>query len=162
MYSRRSLFAFPGFLALIDWPQWRGPNRDGLVSADLPKAWPERLRQVWNVPVGEGHSSPVVAGKAVYQFTRVRSQETIAAYDLTSGKQIWKQSYAAPYEMNSAATAHGKGPKATPVVASGRLFTIGISGILTCWDANSGKRIWGLAAQGSPDFGHASSPAVDS
>jgi outer membrane protein assembly factor BamB len=161
MFSRRSLFAFPGFLAFVDWPQWRGPNRDGSVAVDLPKVWPERLRQVWNVPVGEGHSSPVVAGKTVLQFTRLKDQETLAAFDLDGGKQIWKQSYNAPYEMNAAATSHGKGPKATPVVAGGRVFTIGISGILTCWDATTGKKIWAQSAKGSPDFGHASSPVVD-
>jgi outer membrane protein assembly factor BamB len=161
MYSRRSFFAFPGLLPFVDWPQWRGPNRDGLLSVELPKAWPARLRQIWNVPVGEGHSSPVVAGKAVFQFTRLRDQETVGAFDIDSGKQIWKQSYAAPYEMNAAATSHGKGPKSTPVVAGGRVYTLGISGILTAWEAASGKKMWAATAQGSPDFGHASSPVVD-
>jgi outer membrane protein assembly factor BamB len=161
MYSRRSLLALPGFLPFVDWPQWRGPNRDGSVALDLPKAWPDRLRQVWNVPVGEGHSSPVVAGRSVFQFARQRDQEVVAAYDVDSGKQLWKQAYAAPYEMNSAATSHGKGPKATPAVAGGRVITLGISGALTCWDASSGKKMWGVAGQGSPDFGHASSPLID-
>src|SRR5688500_5705095 len=115
MYSRRSFFSFPGLLPFDDWRQRRGPNRDGLLFVELPKVWPARLRQIWNVPVGEGHSSPVVAGKAVFQFTRLRDQETIGAYDIDSGKQMWKQSYAAPYEMNAAATSHGKGPKSTPV-----------------------------------------------
>ncbi|HYP05265.1 MAG TPA: PQQ-binding-like beta-propeller repeat protein [Bryobacteraceae bacterium] len=161
MLSRRSFFAFPGFLPFVDWPQWRGPNRDGSVALELPKAWPERMRQVWNLPVGEGHASPVVVGNRVFQFSRVRDQETIAAYDVDSGKQLWKQSYAAPYEMNSAATSHGKGPKSTPVVAGSRVFTLGISGIVTGWDAASGKKLWSTAAKGSPDFGHASSPVVD-
>lgn len=161
MFSRRSFFAYPGFLAFADWPQWRGPNRDGAVSVELPKVWPDRLRQVWNVSVGEGHSSPVVTGASVFQFTRLRDQETIAAYNLDTGKQLWKQSYAAPYEMNSSATDHGKGPKSTPVVVGGRVFTLGISGILTAWEAASGKKIWTTAAKGSPDFGHSSSPAVE-
>lgn len=161
MFSRRSLLALPGFLTFVDWPQWRGPKRDGSNAVVLPKAWPERLRQVWNVPVGEGHSSPIVLGNAVYQFTRFRDQETVAAYNVESGKQLWKQSYAAPYEMNSAATSHGKGPKSTPVAAAGRVFTLGISGILTCWEAATGKRIWSVPSKGSPDFGHASSPVID-
>ena len=101
----------------------------GWLSAELPKAWPPRLRQVWNVSVGEGHSSPVVAGRSVFQFTRLRDQETIAAYDLDTGKQIWKQSYAAPYEMNAAATSHGKGPKSTPVIAAAACSRSGLAGI---------------------------------
>jgi outer membrane protein assembly factor BamB len=161
MLSRRTFFGFPGFLAFVDWPQWRGPNRDGSLVAELPKAWPERLRQVWNVGVGFGHSSPVVLGKSVFQFSRLKDRETVACFNLDTGKETWTQSYAAPYEMNSAATEHGKGPKATPAVGGGRVFTLGISGILSCWDAATGKKIWGTPAQGSPDFGVASSPLVD-
>jgi outer membrane protein assembly factor BamB len=160
MQSRRTFLASPGTLAFVDWPQWRGPNRDGLSSSEQSKPWPDRLRKVWTVPVGEGHSSPIAVGKQVFQFTRVGEQEVIASLDVASGKQVWKQSYAAPYEMNSAATSHGKGPKATPVVAGGRVYTLGINGILSCWDAASGKRIWSLDSKGSPDFGAASSPVV--
>jgi outer membrane protein assembly factor BamB len=161
MQSRRSFFALPAAFAFIDWPQWRGPNRDGAVPPEPPQPWPERLRQVWNARVGEGHSSPVVAGKRAFQFARQQESEVIAAYDVDSGKQLWKQSYAAPYEMNSAATAHGKGPKSTPAIAGDRLYTLGINGILTCWEAATGKKVWGLDSKGSPDFGQASSPVVD-
>lgn len=165
MHSRRSFLAVPVAFAFVDWPQWRGPNRDGSIlpggPSEAAKPWPERLRQVWNVPVGEGHSSPIVADNRVFQFTRVQDQETIAAYDLASGKPVWKQAYPAPYTMNPAATTHGKGPKATPVVGGGRVFTAGIHGILTCWDAASGKKVWSLDGKGSPDFGLASSPVLD-
>jgi outer membrane protein assembly factor BamB len=160
MQSRRSFLAFPAALAFVDWPQWRGPSRDGVAASQASKPWPERLRRVWTVQVGEGHSSPVVARQQVFQFTRLGEQEVLACFDLASGKQIWKQSYAAPYEMNSAATSHGKGPKATPVVGDGRVYTLGIHGILTCWDSASGKRVWSIDSKGSPDFGAASSPAL--
>jgi outer membrane protein assembly factor BamB len=161
MQSRRSFLAVPAAFAFVDWPQWRGPNRDGVAPVEPSKPWPDRLRQVWNVKVGDGHSSPVVSGKRVYQFARLQDNEAVSAYDLDSGKLLWKQTYAAPYQMNPAATAHGKGPKSTPVVAANRLYTIGISGILTCWDAGSGNKIWNLDSQGSPEFGQASSPIVD-
>jgi outer membrane protein assembly factor BamB len=160
MHSRRSFLALPFAFVLPDWPQWRGPSRDGLASSEPSKPWPERLRKVWSVQVGEGHSSPVVARQHVFQFARVGEQEVIGCFDVASGKQVWKQSYAAPYEMNSAATAHGKGPKSTPAVAAGRVYTLGINGIVSCWDAASGKRIWSLDSKGSPDFGAASSPTV--
>lgn len=166
MYSRRSLVALPfvacsAALASSDWPQWRGPHRDGLAEPDSAKTWPERLRQVWNVPVGEGHASPIVVGKRAYQFGRLQDQETLVSLDLDTGKQLWKQSYPAPYQMNGAATAHGKGPKATPVHSNGRVFTLGISGVLTAFEATSGKKLWSVRAEGSPDFGHAASPIVD-
>ena len=92
---------------------------------------------------------------------RLQDNEVVGAYDLDSGKLVWKQSYAAPYQMNPAATAHGKGPKSTPVVSGNRLYTVGISGILTCWDSASGKKLWDLDSHGSPLYGQASSPVVD-
>ena len=160
MQSRRSFLAIPLAFA-TDWPQWRGPNRDGSIPAEPSKAWPERLKSVWSVTVGEGHASPVVVGNRVFQFARQGEQETILGLELETGKQLWKQSYNAPYEMNSAATGHGKGPKATPAVSDNRLYTSGINGMLSCWDVNSGKKLWDYNAQGSPEFGQSSSPVVD-
>jgi outer membrane protein assembly factor BamB len=161
MQSRRSFLGVPAAFALVDWTQWRGPNRDGAAPPEAAKPWPERLRQVWNVKAGEGHSSPIVAGNRVYQFARLQDNEAVGAYDLDSGKLIWRQTYAAPYQMNPAATAHGKGPKSTPVISENRLYTIGISGILTCWDSASGKKLWNFDSHGSPLYGQASSPVVD-
>ena len=161
MHSRRTFLAVPAAFAFVDWPQWRGPNRDGSAAPEQTKPWPERLRRVWNVPVGEGHSSPVVVGKRVFQFARQQDNEVATAFDLDSGKTIWRQSYPAPYQMNPAATSHGKGPKATPVVADDRLYTVGISGILGCRDTASGKQIWSVDSKGSPLYGQASSPVVD-
>ena len=75
--------------------------------------------------MGEGHSSPVVAGGRVFIFTRVGEDEVVSALDLATGKPAWERRYPAPYTMNSAATSHGKGPKSTPLVSDGRLFTLG-------------------------------------
>jgi hypothetical protein len=66
----------------------------------------------------------------VYEFSREAEAEVVRALDLATGKELWKQSYPVAYEMNPAATGHGKGPKSTPVVADGRLFTLGITGVL--------------------------------
>ena len=151
-----------------DWPQWRGPNRDGAATAFRePKAWPERLQQVWKIDVGIGYSNPLVIGSRVYLHTRQGGNEVLACFDLDSGKQIWKQSYPAPYKMNSAAAGHGEGPKSTPVAAGGRLFTFGISGVLSAWDLATGKQIWGhdftkeYKEDTWPDFGVAMSPLVE-
>ena len=162
MQTRRLFLAVPAAFAFVDWPQWRGPNRDGSTPPEpSPKAWPERLRQVWNIPVGIGHSSPVVAGPHVFQFARLNEQEVVAAYEINSGKALWKQTYNAPYQMNPAAVSHGKGPKATPALAGGRLYTIGIHGVISCWEAASGKRVWTVDTKGSPDYGQAASPVID-
>lgn len=154
--------------AAQEWSQWRGPNRDGLIAGfTAPAAWPERPKAVWKVDAaGTGHSSPVVAGNRVLLFSRIGEQEALTAYDIASGKQVWRQAYAAPYQMNPAATGHGKGPKATPVVSGGQVFTLGISGILSGFDAASGKVLWRHDfkkdfAETSPDFGASMSPIVD-
>jgi outer membrane protein assembly factor BamB len=77
-----------------------------------------------------------------------------------TGEVIWQQGYPAPYTVNPAAARHGKGVKSTPVVQGGRIYTIGISGILSCFDAKTGKPQW-RKEFGSPDFGTAMSPLVD-
>jgi len=147
-----------------DWPQWRGPNRDGAVpSAQTVPAWPERLKQGWKTGVGEGHSSPLVSGGKVIQFARQADREVTVSLDLASGRKLWEQSYAAPYEMNPAAASHGKGPKSTPLLSGGKLYTFGISGILSCHDAASGKLVWRYESgshwkTASPTFGVATSP----
>ena len=149
-----------------DWPQWRGPARDGRASLAPRATWPEALTPAWTITVGEGHASPVVVGDRVYVFSREGEEEVVQALDLATGKRVWRASYPAPYTMNSAATGHGKGPKSTPTVAGGRVFTFGISGILSAFDAATGRLAWRKDTgtefgQGSPLYGVALSPVVD-
>jgi outer membrane protein assembly factor BamB len=146
-----------------DWPQFRGPNRDGVVASfSEPKAWPDRLSRAWKVDVGEGHASPILVGARVYTFTRQGTNEVMQALDAATGKAIWQTRYAAPVNVNPAAQAHGPGPKATPTYSDGRLFTLGMGGIVTAFDAASGKQLWQKPA-GSvlPLYGTAVSPLVD-
>jgi outer membrane protein assembly factor BamB len=100
-------------------------------------------------------------GNRVFQFGRVGDREVLAAYDLTAGKKVWRHEYAVPYTMNSAATAHGKGPKATPVAADGKVCSLGITGTLTCVDWTSGKVAWSHPNTGDALYGTASSPVID-
>jgi hypothetical protein len=145
-----------------DWPQWRGPRRDGSVGAALPAQWPEALKKRWETPVGAGHASPVVSGNRVVVIARHEDQEIVRALDVASGKEIWRAAYPAPYTINSAAWAHGSGPKSTPAIAGGRVFTFGIGGILSAFDLASGKRLWRVPAPAVlPQYGTASSPLVD-
>jgi outer membrane protein assembly factor BamB len=120
----------------------------------------------WKLTVGEGHSSPIVAAGRIFVFTRQQGKEVASAIDPSSGKIVWQQSYPAPYKMNPAAESHGEGPKSTPVFHDGKLYTLGISGILSCWDGPTGARRWQQDfskqyRQTSPLYGVAMSPVVD-
>jgi outer membrane protein assembly factor BamB len=141
-----------------DWLQWRGPNRDGAVGA-TPQSWPEKLIPKWKIAIGEGHSSPIAAGERIFVFTREAEEEVLRAVEPATGKVAWRQAYAAPYTMNPAATRHGKGPKSTPLAHGDHVFTLGIDGILTSWDAATGRRRW-QKPFGSPLYGAAMSPLV--
>lgn len=162
----------PVFLALAcaglaaDWPQWRGPDRDGHGGDfEAPAKWPANLTKGWSIEVGEGHSSPIVVDETVYQFSREGDEEVLRALRLSDGKALWRTAYRAPYQINSAASGHGAGPKATPTYADGRIYTFGIAGQLSCFDAASGKTVWqkefgDAYSQTSPLYGAAVSPAV--
>jgi outer membrane protein assembly factor BamB len=146
-----------------DWPQWRGPNRDGGgASFTEPAVWPEKLTEHWKITVGNGHASPVLAGNRVYVHTRQQENEIVSAIDAATGKVVWQDRYPAAYRVNQAAAAHGPGPKSTPVVSAGRVITLGISGILSALDTTTGKVLWRKPAPASlPTYGTAMSPAVD-
>lgn len=150
-----------------NWPQWRGPNRDGKVTdVSVPKTWPKTLKEEWRVPVGIGHSSPVVADGRIYVFARQGEEEVLLSLDADTGKEIWRSSQPIAYEMHEAATGHGKGPKSTPVIYKGNVYTFGISGVLSSHDARTGKLKWREFSKQypktSPLFGTALSPLIDS
>ncbi len=142
-----------------DWPQWRGPNRDAISQTAIAK-WPDKLTPKWKNEVGEGHASPIFAAGRIYSFARQNELEIIRALDPATGKQLWQQSYAAPYDMSPPAVPHGKGPKSTPLFANGKLYTFGINGMLACWDAGTGRRLWRHDFKTSPEFGTAMSPVL--
>ena len=150
-----------------DWTQWRGPARDGRVPGAVAITWPRTLTPGWKANIGLGYSSPLVSDGRVYAFARREQNEVASALDLASGKVLWTQSYPAPYTMNSAAVGHGPGPKSTPVLAGGKLYTFGISGILTAFDAATGRVAWrkdfkGQFKDAAPTFGVAMSPVAAS
>ncbi len=151
-----------------DWPQWRGPRRDGSVTDfTAPAAWPKALKEQWKVTVGVGHSSPLLVGDRVYVFARQGEEEVLLSLDAATGKEIWRAGQqAVPYEMNPAALGHGKGPKSTPVYAGGKIYTLGITGILSAHDAKTGRIVWRKEFSKeypatSPLYGTAMSPVVE-
>ena len=144
------------------WSQWRGPRRDGTVTVALPTAWPAALTKKWEIAVGIGHSSPVVAGDRVVIHARQGESEITRAVSLSTGKELWRDEVAAPYTVNPAAQAHGKGPKSTPAIAGGRVFTFSIGGVLSALNLSTGKVLWRTPAPAAlPQYGTAMSPIVD-
>ncbi|HET9527536.1 MAG TPA: PQQ-binding-like beta-propeller repeat protein [Pyrinomonadaceae bacterium] len=126
-----------------EWAQWRGPARDGSVSGkNVPGKWPESFERAWRVDVGEGYSSPVVAGGRVFVHGRRDPEEVVAGINLTDGKVIWQQKYQAVFNKNQYAVQMAKGPNSTPLVIGNRLFTLGVTGILNAWDTATGRALW--------------------
>jgi len=150
--------------AATDVTQWRGANRDGVVTGfTAPATWPENLTQRWKIDIGLGYATPLVVGNRVYAFSRQGEDEVMSAIDAASGKVLWRTAYPASFEMSSAAKAHGPGPKSTPVFVNGRLYSIGMTGAVTAFDAASGKQIWQKpGSMPLPMYtSHAFSPIVD-
>jgi outer membrane protein assembly factor BamB len=133
------LFLSAGWACAGDWPQWLGPARDG-KSPEAVAPWKGDLKVVWRQPAGEGHSSPIVAEGRVFIHAKVqdKEQEEVVALDAATGKEIWRKSYdRTPYT-----NVFGNGPRSTPLVDGERLYTLGVTGILACWNASDGKEHW--------------------
>ena len=163
------VFLFIGsVVAADDWPQWLGPKRDG-GSAELIKPWKAPLKVLWKQPVGDGHGGPVVAKGSVFvHFGGVRKgdgkdiyEETLAAFDADTGKQKWTKTY----ERKASKFQFGNGPRGAPCVVGGKVYTFGITSILTCFNADDGKIVWQIDTAKDykaaiPFFGSSCSPIV--
>ena len=150
-----------------DWPQWRGPNRDNhVVGFAVPSAWPKELKQAWKVEVGDGLASPVLVGDKVYVFTRQGDDEVIRCLDAGTGKEVWKDKYAA-VKVTGAAGGLGKGdkftgPRSSPAVGDGKVCTFGVGSVVSCLNASDGKVLWRKDTKATPKFFTATSPMVES
>ena len=147
----------------LDYPQWRGPNRDGSAAAFVePAPWPERLSRRWEVEVGTGYGTPIVIGSRVYTFTRQDGDEVLSAIDTATGRVVWRTGYAASFRANAGTQRHGPGPKSTPLFYDGKLYTFGISGVVSVFDTGDGTLLWQHPASPvDPLYATAMSPLVD-
>jgi outer membrane protein assembly factor BamB len=124
-----------------DWPQFLGPNRNGIsTETGLLRTWPKKGPPLlWEKPVGAGFSGPAIAGDRLILFHRVDNDEVVECLDAGTGKERWKFAYRTQYQDEF---GMDEGPRATPLIAGQRLYTLGAEGELHCLDLETGMKIW--------------------
>jgi len=160
------LVLLPGGLQADDWPQWRGPERDGVwrETGIVDRIPANGLNVRWRARVGNGYSGPVVARGRVYVSDHFYATEVerVLCFDEATGKPLWVHSYPCPYgDME-----YGNGPRAAPTVHDGRVYVFGTKGHLVCLDAVKGDLIWkkDLVKEVKarvPQYGASAAPLID-
>jgi len=128
------LFASECAMAM-DWPQWRGPNRNGISSETIPPFSPEGPKLIWTAAVGAGFSSCAITGGRLYTMGNANEQDIIWCLDAATGRDIWRHSYPARLDPQY----YEGGPGATPTVADAKVFTINKWGKVLCLDTAKGS-----------------------
>ena len=153
---------------MADWPQWRGPGRDGIVKGGTP--WPSSfagLKEKWRLPLGASYSGPVTDGKLVFTTeSKDKRVELAHAVDVATGKIVWTAEWEGYQGVPFFAKRNGDWIRSTPALADGQLFVGGMQDVLVALDTGSGKVAWQLDFKkefkaGAEAFGFVCSPLVD-
>jgi outer membrane protein assembly factor BamB len=155
----------PSASCASDWPQFLGPYRNGVYDGnDLADNWRATGPPViWQKPVGHGFSGAVVADFKLILFQRQADQEVVTCFDSRTGNPIWNFTYPTTYQDDF---GFDDGPRATPCISDGRVYTFGAQGMLHCFDFATGKKLWSIDLKsefqgGNGFFGMACSPLVE-
>lgn len=150
-----------------DWPQWRGPQRDGVwrETGLLDKFADKQLKLKWKATIASGYSGPTVAEGRVFVTDRLvepKQVERVHCFDADSGKLLWNHSYDCEYKD----VGYTAGPRASVTIDDGRAYSLGSMGHLFCFDAASGKVLWSKDCNTEykirmPIWGISASPLVD-
>ncbi len=148
----------------VDWPQWRGPNRDGISSeTGLLASWPSNGPPViWKTSgLGEGYSSLAIAGGKIYTQGQRGRQEFVMAFDVATGKKLWETATSRDYRND-----RGDGPRGTPTLDGDRVYAMTGDGVVACLDSATGKTIWSKNVAKEfggeiPGWGFSESPLID-
>jgi outer membrane protein assembly factor BamB len=126
----------------LDWPQWLGPDRDGISKeTGLAKSWPkEGPKLVWQAPLEQGYSSMIVVGNRLYTQYQKDEKQYVAEFDTANGKELWK------FQTGDAVHTgpDWPGPRSTPILENGKLYVLDGLGNLFCFDAASKQKVWNL------------------
>ena len=153
----------------LDWNQWRGPHRDGVVGG-LP--WPNSLgegvlKRIWRVELPPSYSGPVVSDSTVFVTgTENKTSEVVCALDRKSGEELWRASWPGAMTVPFFAASNGSWIRATPAFDGQSLFVAGMCDVLVSLNAQTGEEQWRVDFVNQlhaplPDFGCASSPLLD-
>ena len=151
-------------VSAADWPQWRGPNRDGIsAETGLLPSWPSGgPKVVWKISgLGEGYSSFAIVKGRMYTQGQRGKQEFVLALDVKTGNKLWETVTSRNFENDS-----GSGPRGTPTFDDGKIYAMTGDGVLVCLDAATGKLLWQMDSVhqfgGSvPHWGYSESPLID-
>jgi outer membrane protein assembly factor BamB len=128
-----------------DWPQWRGPHRDGKTTAPfaVPATWPATLTKKWDISVGSGVANPSFVSDRLYVVAREGENEVVRCLNAMTGDEIWKASYASA-EPTGFGAGNGRfiGPRSSPTVSNGNVIILSANGLLSVYDATTGRPKW--------------------
>ncbi|MFP6572911.1 MAG: PQQ-binding-like beta-propeller repeat protein, partial [Vicinamibacterales bacterium] len=148
-----------------DWPQFLGPDRNGVYEGPaLAREWPgESPRELWRRSVGAGFAGPIVVEGRVLLFHRVAGEEVLEAFVADTGEPLWRYAYPTTYRDDF---GFDEGPRSSPVVDTGRVFTFGAQGQLHAVDLETGSGLWNVDTReqfrfSKAFFGAAGTPLVE-